>query len=245
MATQRAVRAEPPVPPNVERVTKEEFLRWEPADFVKRLYRPIFYDTGYHARGPQTLSQLADLPSDEQRLAMHLTELSSKRKFVYSANRQKAIDFSNSIKDELETLHAADLKSGKLIREDIKRLAIEGTGRDMVEVAAWRITLKNGRVLTGEHTSKSLGAVTSDDAVLAWNGIVEKNKIEIGDIARVQWLHSHPGKALSAVPLSEGDELLFRTFRSELNQKGGKEIPITVYSIYQATNTLAISSMDF
>jgi hypothetical protein len=70
-----------------------------------------------------------------------------------------------------------------------------------VEAGAWRITLKDGRVVAGMMTSSAKEAIYGLDIDRSINGLLEHHRVTNDRIARIQFFHTHP----SAKGLSQRD----------------------------------------
>jgi hypothetical protein len=104
-------------------------------------------------------------------------------------------------------------------------------GLDAIEVGAIRFETKDGRSLVATFTSRNHGRLSHEAMVKAFNGICAQNQLQLGDIRRVDFLHTHPGNHMGAFILSRGDESTALTLRHFLDANGGRHIEHSIYAI--------------
>lgn len=199
----------------VAHVSAKQYKEWQRSG-LSPLRQNVFELTyGKKVFGPQEVLHKKDFNRSEQDLIARLQKLQHSNKLT---KRYKRKYFALE-KDKAEALHEVS---------------------DGVEVGAWRIMLKSGRVITAIMTSSHYGLIRGAHNEAALMKVLHKNKAGFEDIAIVQYFHTHPRTEEAGVaPLSDADFSATTDFFNLFSPKN-PEVRIHMYAITQTRSGVTV-----
>jgi hypothetical protein len=220
-------------------VSQLNAMNWRYEDWVALRGRTFSFAFDWISLGEITATsrdQAVLLPADfsfeKQKLIKKLIELESADKFL----RKDSAGLYTSSLQEMEAALLAARQAGVenkgLSAEDLKSVAMEDVvSRPIrgVEVAAFLVTLKSGRVLTAVFTSSALALNPEHVQKALLQRISKEKNLAWQDVAAVQLFHTHPGPLAS--PLTKSDRDLADGVRLLFKNQGAVDIDSHVYAI--------------
>jgi hypothetical protein len=208
-----------------ETILHEDLIAWKKEDFLTHRGWVRFLSPDL-AEGLQRFREISSFSKDEQSLIRSLSRRGRAPKFTHGA----ALRQYQKNAAELEGLE--QYQKGHLTQSQISELLYaEVETNKEVEVGAWRITLKSGRVLTAFHTSKRHDNLDPGTFLAAMYGVIKRDGFLPQDISELQYFHNHPpGDSNVAIPISAGDESIAHGI-SQLLRKVGATCPVHIYAV--------------
>ncbi len=211
------------VPP-AEAIIKGDYYKWTQEEL--RRNSKIVYNMldDSPTLKPQEILLLEDFSKREQALIGLLTKLAHHPKFTRRTAPEALLRYRR--------LGEPFVVEGEYSKQEIEGVAQEFADDKIsegVEVGAFRIVLKDGRVFTAVHTSSENLKIMGDHAAAALRGLAKfLNGIAVPpqNVALLQFFHSHPFLGC----LSDGD-FGHLNWMKEIMRSHGVSTPVHIYAI--------------
>lgn len=188
---------------SVPLIEREKFMTYQ--DVLEYSNRPIDFRRNDRYYNPVTLRQVmrpaAELSKEVRKLIDQILDKAKDPKYI---KRGISEQFQKNSNDYLENM-ASFGEDPQVSRKHLKRHKGSIYERCVeahlngVEVGAWRIELKSGKVLTAFFTSSLAGEIKGDDFSAAFSKITQDNNASYNDILKIQFFHNHPRSFLSSL----------------------------------------------
>lgn len=209
-----------PAPQELPTFKQADYENWILADFEKIAEKPAIFEyqtiDGQTVRVTQSVRLVSSLSAPERNLVQKILYESRRRKFVEKGIRSQAVLKEVLILEFLEGHSSAETPSTSEIRAAARSMA-EEVLQDGIEFGMWRITTRDGKVVTAPHTSSHPESIFEDAMLDALNGASNSHRISPNQLARVQYFHNHPRDLTT--PLSRSDVLTAEILHERLSRE--------------------------
>ncbi|HAM36388.1 MAG TPA: hypothetical protein DEB40_05955 [Elusimicrobia bacterium] len=207
-----------------------EWHNWTDAQWSQRLGKRLRFADDFSKTMEQEVLSIKDFNRSTRNLIVSIKGLSMKPKFT---RRAYAGQWEKSYRYYADLL--ARNKEIQITDEELRAHVNEQTKPRPVEIGAWRVSLKDGRVLAAVLTSSQEERIENHDFLAAINGLFASKGVSLDEIGMVQFFHTHPGSG----PLSDGDLSVFEGLNDFFAEQGLR-IPVHWYAVASVGERLLV-----
>lgn len=219
------------LPDSPKVIELRQWSKWERPDYRKRAGKTLNLSRGSEAPVQQQILDPRHFDKPQRRLIARLRALM----------RDEKLQRRDTLRRWREIYEEDADGTGQAGTAEANREEQDSGAADLspgVEIGAWRLTLKNGKVLAAIHASGRRFGIKGKDFMPALKELLDSKAVPLARIAMVQYFHAHP----DAGPLSPGDEKTMLSL-GDFFRKQGIRIPVHMYAIAEVEREAIVFHM--